>query len=86
MSPRSDHRVRPEKPSTAEGETVPGPPEQAGDDRMAFWARQAGRLHWDTRWNQVLDWSGAPFARWFTGGKLNVAYNCVDRHVEAGHG
>ncbi|WP_435864266.1 AMP-binding protein, partial [Streptomyces sparsogenes] len=86
MSARSDHRVRPEHPSTAEGETVPGPPEQAGDDRMAFWARQAGRLHWDTEWTQVLDWSDAPFARWFTGGKLNVAYNCVDRHVEAGHG
>ncbi|MFK4190090.1 acetyl-coenzyme A synthetase N-terminal domain-containing protein, partial [Streptomyces sparsogenes] len=54
--------------------------------RLEFWEEQAQRLHWDTRWNQVLDWSGAPFARWFTGGKLNVAYNCVDRHVEAGHG
>ncbi len=36
--------------------------------------------------DQVLDWSDAPFAKWFVGGKLNVAYNCVDRHVEAGHG
>ena len=34
----------------------------------------------------MLDWSNPPFARWFVGGKLNVAYNCVDRHVEAGHG
>ena len=34
----------------------------------------------------MLDWSNAPFAKWFVGGKLNVAYNCVDRHVEAGHG
>ena len=34
----------------------------------------------------MLDWSDAPFAKWFVGGKLNVAYNCVDRHVEAGHG
>jgi acetyl-CoA synthetase len=34
----------------------------------------------------VLDWSEAPFAKWFVGGKLNVAYNCVDRHVEAGNG
>ena len=34
----------------------------------------------------MLDWSGAPFAKWFVGGKLNVAVNCVDRHVEAGHG
>ena len=34
----------------------------------------------------MLDWSGAPVAKWFVGGKLNVAYNCVDRHVEDGHG
>lgn len=34
----------------------------------------------------MLDWSNPPFAKWFVGGKLNVAYNCVDRHVEAGHG
>ena len=37
------------------------------------------------KWDQVLDWD-APFAKWFVGGKLNVAVNCVDRHVEAGHG
>ncbi|MEV8559068.1 acetate--CoA ligase [Streptomyces sp. NPDC051917] len=86
MSPRSDHRVRPDIPPTAAGEAVPGPPGQAGDDRLAFWARQAERLHWDTEWTRVLDWSDAPFARWFIGGRLNVAYNCVDRHVEAGHG
>ena len=34
----------------------------------------------------MLDWSNPPFAKWFVGGKLNVAYNCLDRHVEAGHG
>ncbi|WP_042416674.1 acetate--CoA ligase [Streptacidiphilus anmyonensis] len=55
-------------------------------DRLGFWAQQARRLHWDREWDQVLDWSGAPFARWFVGGRLNVAYNCVDRHVESGHG
>ncbi|ANZ36825.1 acetate--CoA ligase [Lentzea guizhouensis] len=60
--------------------------EEAKADREAFWAKQAERLHWDTKWNQVLDWSNAPFAKWFVGGKLNVAYNCVDRHVESGHG
>ncbi|QUG99692.1 acetate--CoA ligase [Saccharopolyspora erythraea] len=59
---------------------------QADADREAFWADQARHLHWDTEWEQVLDWSGAPFAKWFVGGKLNVAYNCVDRHVEAGNG
>jgi len=58
----------------------------ADADRDAFWAAQAERLSWDTKWTQVLDWTNAPFAKWFVGGKLNVAYNCVDRHVESGHG
>ncbi|WP_225835894.1 acetate--CoA ligase [Streptomyces sp. NK08204] len=83
---RSAHPDVPENPRTTRGAAVSGPPERAAADRLAFWARQAGQLHWDTGWNQVLDWTDAPFARWFTGGKLNVAYNCVDRHVEAGHG
>ncbi|KAA0104121.1 acetate--CoA ligase [Mycolicibacterium sp. P1-5] len=55
-------------------------------DRLAFWADQANRLSWETPFTEVLDWSEAPFAKWFVGGKLNVAYNCVDRHVEAGIG
>src|SRR6478735_5890236 len=59
--------------------------EQA-EDYEAFWAERAETLHWDTKWDQVLDWSNPPFAKWFVGGKLNVAYNCVDRHVEAGNG
>ncbi|WP_375486306.1 acetate--CoA ligase [uncultured Mycobacterium sp.] len=59
---------------------------EAEEDRLAFWAKQANRLSWATPFEQVLDWSQAPFAKWFVGGKLNVAYNCVDRHVEAGHG
>jgi acetyl-CoA synthetase len=58
----------------------------AADDREGFWAEQAEYLHWDTKWTQVLDWSNAPFGKWFVGGRLNVAYNCVDRHVEAGNG
>ncbi|RJQ85866.1 acetate--CoA ligase [Amycolatopsis panacis] len=58
----------------------------AEEDREEFWAEQARRLSWDTGWSRVLDWSGAPFAKWFAGGRLNVAYNCVDRHVEAGFG
>jgi acetyl-CoA synthetase len=60
--------------------------DRAAQDREAFWAEQAGRLDWDTRWDQVLDWSDPPFAKWFVGGKLNASYNCVDRHVEAGRG
>jgi acetyl-CoA synthetase len=59
---------------------------EAERDRLAFWGEQANRLSWATPFTEVLDWSGAPFAKWFVGGKLNVAYNCVDRHVEAGHG
>ncbi|WP_028478138.1 acetate--CoA ligase [Nocardia sp. CNY236] len=60
--------------------------DQAAADREAFWAEQAGRLHWHRPFEQVLDWSSAPVAQWFVGGELNVAYNCVDRHVLAGHG
>ena len=59
---------------------------EAEEDRLAFWAKQANRLSWETPFTEVLDWSEAPFAKWFVGGKLNVAYNCVDRHVEAGNG
>jgi len=58
----------------------------ASTDRIGFWEQQAKRLQWQTPFDGVLDWSDAPFARWFTGGKLNVAVNCVDRHVADGHG
>jgi len=59
---------------------------EAERDRLAFWAEQANRLSWSKPYDQVLDWSAAPFAKWFTGGTLNVAHNCVDRHVQAGNG
>ncbi|MEB3022216.1 acetate--CoA ligase [Mycolicibacter sp. MYC098] len=55
-------------------------------DRLGFWAQQANELSWATPFTEVLDYSRAPFARWFADGRLNVAYNCVDRHVEAGNG
>src|SRR4029078_4536153 len=55
------------------------------EDREAFWAEQADRLTWAQKWDKVLEWD-ARCAKWLVGGKLNVAYNCVDRHVEAGHG
>ena len=61
--------------------------DEAAADRLGFWAKQARELlSWDTDFTDTLDWSNPPFAHWFVGGKLNVAYNCVDRHVEAGHG
>ena len=60
--------------------------ERAAQDREAFWAEAAERLSWDQKWDRVLDWDDPPFAKWFVGGRLNAAYNCVDRHVEAGNG
>jgi len=60
--------------------------DEAAADRLAFWEDQAGRLQWERPWDTALDWSDAPFAQWFVGGRLNVAVNCVDRHVDAGLG
>ena len=60
--------------------------EEAAADRLAFWAKQAERLSWAEPFTDVLDWSDPPFAKWYVGGRLNAAYNCVDRHVEAGRG
>ncbi|MFL0412159.1 acetate--CoA ligase [Microbacterium paludicola] len=61
--------------------------EKAETDREGFWADQSRELlHWSTPFTQVLDWTNPPFAKWFADGALNVAYNCLDRHVEAGNG
>jgi acetyl-CoA synthetase len=60
--------------------------EEAAKDRLAFWAKAAERITWAEPFTEVLDWSNPPFAKWYVGGKLNAAYNCVDRHVEAGKG
>src|SRR5215218_292900 len=84
---------------TAEGRHFPPDPAFAADanatadlyeeaDRAyeEFWAKLAReRLSWDTPFEKTLEWD-PPFAKWFVGGKLNVAYNCVDRHAEAGFG
>ena len=59
--------------------------ESAAKDRLAFWESQASQLHWDKKWDQVLDWQ-VPFAKWFIGGKINASYNCLDRHVLEGRG
>ena len=60
--------------------------DEANADDEAFWARQASDLvEWFEPWDTVLDWQ-LPNAKWFEGGTLNVAYNCLDRHVNAGHG
>jgi acetyl-CoA synthetase len=83
-----------------EDRTFPPPPEfaaralvsgtamydEANDDYEAFWARQAGDLvSWSKDWHTICEWE-LPFAKWFLGGELNVSYNCLDRHVDAGRG
>ena len=54
--------------------------EQARRDPEAFWAGFAEELDWFQKWDQILDWK-PPYAQWFLGGKLNVSYNCLDRHL-----
>jgi acetyl-CoA synthetase len=58
---------------------------RAAGDSVSFWEGEARALSWGEPWSEALRWD-LPFARWFVGGKLNVSYNCVDRHVEAGRG
>src|SRR5207249_11826246 len=56
--------------------------DRARTDLEAFWAEEAERLDWFKRWDKVLEWK-VPWAKWFVGGKLNVTYNCVDRHARS---
>jgi acetyl-CoA synthetase len=60
--------------------------EEAARDPEAWWAGQAGQLHWFEPWETVLDDSNPPFYKWFVGGRLNASYNCLDRHVLEGRG
>jgi acetyl-CoA synthetase len=60
--------------------------DEAERDFEGFWARQAADLlDWTEEWHTILEWD-LPFAKWFVGGTLNVSFNCLDRHVDAGHG
>ncbi len=82
-----EERVFPPSPEfAAQANASAGMYDDAAQDRLEFWAEQARYLTWATDFDQILDWSDAPFAKWFIGGTLNVAYNCVDRHVENGFG
>ncbi|MGH8828490.1 MAG: AMP-binding protein, partial [Jiangellaceae bacterium] len=84
---REDRRFPPSEEFAAQANTTSEFYEEAKADRLAFWDRQArDLLSWETPWSEVLDWTNPPFAKWFVDGTLNVAYNCVDRHVEAGIG
>ena len=51
------------------------------DSPETFWPRMAEELTWFKKWDTLLDWSKPPFAKWFVGGKINIAYNCLDRHA-----
>ncbi|MEO6701493.1 MAG: acetate--CoA ligase [Jatrophihabitantaceae bacterium] len=83
---REERRFEPDQAFSASANVDASSYDQAAADRLGFWETQAARLQWDRPWERALDWSNAPFAKWFVGGQLNVAVNCVDRHVEAGHG
>lgn len=83
---KEDRRFEPPADLAADANLKEEAYERARSDREAFWAEQAERLSWEQPWDRVLDWDDPPFAKWFVGGRLNAAYNCVDRHVEAGRG
>ena len=59
---------------------------RALQDPEEFWGEQAAALHWERRWDKVLDASRAPFYRWFRGGRINTCYNALDRHIDQGRG
>ncbi|MDA1358414.1 acetate--CoA ligase [Glycomyces luteolus] len=83
----SEDRTFPPSPEfAAQANVTAAAYEKAAVDRLAFWEDQARRLDWSKDWDRVLDWDDPPFAKWFTGGELNVAANCLDRHVDAGLG
>ncbi|MGO2658611.1 acetate--CoA ligase [Mycetocola reblochoni] len=86
-TPHTHDRFAPSEEFSAHAIAGPELYEEAAADRLGFWADQARELvSWSTPFTSVLDWSNPPFARWFHDGELNVAYNCLDRHVAAGRG
>jgi len=80
-----NRRFPPTPEFTAQANAQPGIYDEASADPVAWWERQAGHLQWAQQWTTGLEWN-LPFAKWFVGGKLNASVNCVDRHVDAGHG
>jgi acetyl-CoA synthetase len=81
-----DRRFPPSPEFAATAVAKPELYDEARADRLEFWADRARELHWHRPFTETLDWSNPPFARWFADGELNVAYNCLDRHVLAGNG
>ena len=83
---RETRHFAPSAAFAANAQAKPEIYERAKADRLGFWAEQARQLHWHKPFTKTLDWSNAPFAKWFDDGEINVAYNCLDRHVLAGNG
>jgi acetyl-CoA synthetase len=78
----TENRKFPPSPAFRESAIVKDPAiyERASRDPDAFWAEQAELLHWYKRWKTVCAWT-PPHSKWFVEGKLNVSYNCIDRHI-----
>ncbi|MXX64510.1 MAG: acetate--CoA ligase [Acidimicrobiia bacterium] len=84
---QEDRTFPPSSDFTRQANAQPGLHEQAAADPLAYWEEQArNRVSWFKEPTVVLDDSNPPFYRWFTDGELNMSYNCLDRHIEAGHG
>jgi acetyl-CoA synthetase len=84
---QEDHRFPPSAEFARNALATTADYTEAHTDRPAFWAKQArDLLDWSRDFDQVLDWSDPPFAKWFVGGEVNAAYNALDRHVENGLG
>lgn len=86
MAQVNEDRFPPSAEFSAQANATESWYERAERDRDGFWAEQAARLQWDQPWTQVVDFSTPPVAKWFRDGRLNVADNCLDRHVRDGHG
>ncbi|MCY3538910.1 MAG: acetate--CoA ligase [bacterium] len=84
---QEDRTFPPSSDFTSQANAQPGLHEQAAADPLAYWEEQArNRVSWFKEPTVVLDDSNPPFYKWFTDGELNMSYNCLDRHIEAGHG
>jgi len=84
---KEDRTFPPSAEFTAQANAQPGIHESAAADSLGYWDDQAKtRVSWFKEPTVVLDDSNPPFYKWFTDGELNVTYNCLDRHIEAGHG
>jgi acetyl-CoA synthetase len=79
----TENRQYPPTPEFSRTANVADPTiyQEADADPEAFWAKCAEELHWFKHWDTVLEWN-VPWAKWFSGGKINASYNCLDRHLE----